>query len=71
MTNAELMTAIAKSNRLMAGFMAELAEGAGNPDFCSASADVYATSIIIDVEAKLNYLKDRVAAAPVAADGKA
>ena len=60
LSNAEFAFAISHILRLAATATVAMAEGMGNPEFCSAPAAMYASSVIDDLEHQIDNIKKRM-----------
>lgn len=59
-TNAEFAHAMAHTARTVSLSLVSLTEGMWNPDYCRAPADMYARSVIDDLEHQLKEIKRRL-----------
>jgi hypothetical protein len=61
MTNAEFARTVARITRDAADMAACLAEGMANPNFCAADAADYAAAFLITMQARIAFIKQRLA----------
>lgn len=60
LTNAEFTRHISRMGRTISMTLVTLTEGIWNPDYCKASADMYALSVIDDLEHQIKWIKKRL-----------
>ena len=59
-TNAEFAHAIAHIGRTAGLALVSLTEGMWSPDYCAAPAEMYARSVIDDLEEQIKHIKKRL-----------